>query len=107
MTESYAVAALIRSRFKQRILHTCNLFLHGLKRLPDDGGAHSLGAEVPHFLDLAEIEKGIIFAGANESRFLPGLKLARSEPQNALQVCSAITVQRSNSLLRLSGNSIQ
>ena len=95
MTKRHAVAALVRASFEQGVFHACCLFLHGLKRLPDDGGAHSLGAEIPHFLDLDEIKKGIIFAGAHEARFLPGLKLAGSEPQNALQVCSAITVQRS------------
>jgi len=40
---------------------TC--FWHGLKRLPDHGWANALGAEVAHFLDLHEIEEGIILGG--------------------------------------------
>ena len=83
MPESDAMSALIGARLEQGILHARNLFLHGFERLPDDGRTNALGAKVAHFLYLHEIEEGIIFARRYQSRLLPGLKLARNEPENA------------------------
>ena len=88
--ESNAVSAAIGASFEQRIPHAGNLLLHGFERLPDDGRTNALGAEVAHFLDLHQIEKGILFARRHQSCLLPGLKLARNEPENAQQVCAAV-----------------
>ena len=77
------MSALIGAGLEQWILHAGNLFLHGFEGLPYDGWTNTLGAEVAHFLYLHEIEEGIIFARRYQSRLLPGLKLARNEPENA------------------------
>ena len=92
MPESDAVSALIGASFEQWILHAGNLFLHGFERLPDDGRTNPLGAEVAHFLDLHQIEERIIFARRYQSRLLPGLKLARNEPENTQQIGAAIAI---------------
>ncbi len=82
VAERNAASALISAGFQQWILHARNLFLHGFERLPDDGGTNPLGAQVPHFFNLHQIEKRILFARRHQSRLLPGLKLARSKPKN-------------------------
>ncbi len=92
MAERDAASALIGAGFEQWIRHARNLLLHGLKRLPDHGWANALGAEVAHFLDLHEIEEGIILGGRHQSRLLPGLKLARNEPEDAQQICAAVAI---------------
>ena len=87
-----AVSALIGAGFEQRILHAGNALLHGLERLADDGRTHALGAQVADFLDLEQFEEGITFRRGHKTSFLPSLELAGSEPENAQQICSAITV---------------
>src|SRR5712692_1880941 len=90
--KSDAASALIGPSLEQWILHAGNLLLHGFERAPDDGRTNALGAEVAHFLDLHKIEKRIIFAHRDQSRLLPGLKLARKEPKNAHQVGAAVAI---------------
>jgi hypothetical protein len=104
VTERDAASALIGSGFEQRILHARNLFLHGFKRLPDHGRANALRAQVAHFLDLHQIEKGIIFGRRHQSRLLPGLKLARNEPKNAQQVCAAVAIHGCQNLAMIIRN---
>ncbi len=99
VTKSDAVSAPISARFEQWIFHAGNLFLHGIERLPDHGRPNTLRAEVAHFLDLHQIEKGIIFARRHQSRLLPGLKLARNEPQNAQQVGAAVAIHGGQALI--------
>src|SRR6266446_6986845 len=73
MPESDAMSALIGAGLEQRILHACNLFLHGFERLPDDGRTNTLGAKIAYFLYLHEIEEGIVFACRYQSCLLPGM----------------------------------
>src|ERR1019366_5378581 len=92
--ECHAVPALIGARFQQRILHSRHLLQHGVKRLRDYRRTHSLAAQVADFLDLQEIEKGIILARLDQTRLLPCVQLARSEPENAQQVETAVAIHK-------------
>src|SRR6266446_930131 len=92
MPEGNVTSTLISARFEQRILHTGNLLQHGFERLPDHGWSHFLRAQVSHLLDLQQIEKRVSLGDRDERSLLPRLKLARSDPQDAQQICSAIAM---------------
>ena len=71
MTERNPASGIERSRLEQRILHPRRLLLHGRQRFPDHRRAHLARAQVAHFLDLQEVEKGIDFRGGDQSSFFP------------------------------------
>src|SRR5438876_3333755 len=92
MPEGNAPSALVSARLEQRILHTGNLLQHGFERLPDHGRSHFLRAQISHLLDLQQIEERVSLGHRDERSLLPRLKLARSDPQDAQQICSAIAM---------------
>jgi hypothetical protein len=50
--------------------------------LPDDRGPHLTGTQIPHLLDLQEVEEGIAFGGGYQFSFFPSRQLTRREPKN-------------------------
>src|SRR5690349_4307288 len=92
MTEGDAMAGGKSARFKQRVFHAGNLLLHGLERLPDDGGAHFTRAQITHLLDLQKVKKGITFGSGYQFGLFPSCQLTRRDPKYAKQIRSTISV---------------
>src|SRR5581483_10083214 len=92
VTEGHPRAGGECARLEQRVLHAGDLLLHGAQRFPDHGGAHSLGAQVAHFLHLQQIKEGITVAGGYQPGSLPLGELTGSDAQNPQYVGSAVTL---------------
>jgi hypothetical protein len=93
MPESHSMSTRTKGAgLKQGIVHPCDLFLHGLERLPDDHRAHLAGAQVTNFLDLQEIKKRIGLGGGYQFGSFPTRQLTRRDPQYAKQVRSTVSV---------------
>jgi hypothetical protein len=92
VAESNAMPGAEDARLDQRILHSCSLFLHGIKRPPDYRGAHLVSAQVANFLDLQEVKKGVALGGGYQFGFFPSCQLTRRKPKNPKQICSTVSV---------------
>jgi len=92
VAESNAMPGAEDARLDQRILHSCSLFLHRIKRPPDYRRAHFMSAQVANFLDLQEVKKGIAFGDGYQFGFFPSCQLTRRKPKNPKQICSTVSV---------------
>jgi hypothetical protein len=69
--ERHAVSGLVGARFQQRIFHPGHLLQHGIERPPNHRRAHALAAKITDFLDLKQIEEGIVFARPDQASLSP------------------------------------